>query len=440
MLHRLSPRDRTTLVVWFLVALLGRGVVIWGLAPNLQADTDGYRELAENLRNEGVYGSSRSGQLKPTAFRPPLYPLLLTLTVSGGQVSLALVAVIQVALGALTVAVLWGVARRVGLGWGAHAAALVVAVDPILLMQSSQLMTETLAAFFVAAVIWALVEAYEQSSTLLWLLCGALLGAACLCRPTFLVSSAFIMLAVVATDWLAKRAQAKGNSTKRKRSRRDADERQEAKSSLWPVLLLVLAAAPLPLAWTLRNALVMGRPIVATTHGGYTLLLGNNPDFYRHLESGDAPVWQADSLDQTISQLRRERGWSELDYDRWAGREAKQAIRNDFGGFVRSCLHRVRRLWGVLPRQTVAEESGKRRASRYAVAVWYVVLFCSALWGLFSRRVRLPRMAWIGAGAFAASFTLLHTLYWCDMRMRGPLAPVIAIVACAALTPRRDQR
>ena len=59
-------------------------------------------------------------------------------------------------------------------------------------------------------------------------------------------------------------------------------------------MLLVTSAVVSP--WVIRNRLVFGRWIATTTHGGYTLLLGNNPDFYRHLRqrsvgpSLDAPL------------------------------------------------------------------------------------------------------------------------------------------------------
>ncbi len=45
-------------------------------------------------------------------------------------------------------------------------------------------------------------------------------------------------------------------------------------------------------SWTWRNQRQLGKPIWATTHGGYTLLLGNNPSYYQYLNS-DAPIGQA---------------------------------------------------------------------------------------------------------------------------------------------------
>ncbi len=61
---------------------------------------------------------------------------------------------------------------------------------------------------------------------------------------------------------------------------------------------IVLASALGGLApWAIRNQLIFGRPILTTTHGGYTLLLGNNPSFYEHLRSAlRGSVWSAEEL------------------------------------------------------------------------------------------------------------------------------------------------
>src|SRR5690606_16206458 len=56
-------------------------------------------------------------------------------------------------------------------------------------------------------------------------------------------------------------------------------------------LVMVLAVG----GWTWRNKSAMGKPIWATTHGGYTLLLGNNPSFYEYLaEAKVGEKWEAE--------------------------------------------------------------------------------------------------------------------------------------------------
>ncbi len=64
--------------------------------------------------------------------------------------------------------------------------------------------------------------------------------------------------------------------------------------SLVPLLAAFLAISP----WIIRNAVQFHKFIPATTNGGYTLALGNNPDFYRDVIEGDVPFpWPGPQLD-----------------------------------------------------------------------------------------------------------------------------------------------
>ena len=108
----------------------------------------------------------------PTAYRPPLYPLLLTGCVALGDYSRAAVGVLHLALGVATVGLVLVLGRWWGLGnRRAALAALLVACDPILLSQSTQVMTETPAAFLATAGLVALTWASRNPSacrTIAW--------------------------------------------------------------------------------------------------------------------------------------------------------------------------------------------------------------------------------------------------------------------------------
>ena len=96
----------------------------------------------------------------PTAYRPPLYPLLLTGCVALGEYSRVAVGLLHLALGVATVGLVLVLGRWWGLGRRAAAlAALLVACDPILLRWSTQVMTETLATFLAVAGLLALTWA-----------------------------------------------------------------------------------------------------------------------------------------------------------------------------------------------------------------------------------------------------------------------------------------
>ena len=407
MSDRFPPAQRRILVVWFLAALLLRGGVIWKLADNLNRDTDGYRRLAQNMVRHGVYGFHGVPNVAPSAFRPPLYPLLLTTGVRHGILSLGWVAMLHALLGAATVAGVYAAARNCGLRWGAHAAALAVLFDPILVLQSSQIMTETLAAALVIATLLALQQAVRREKIGYWIAFGAVAGLCCLCRPTFLVTTCLLLLGLALTAW-------RGRQTLR---------------PVWTAALVVLAVqAP----WVLRNWMQLGSPVVATTHGGYTLLLGNNPDYYAHLRTADAgALWRSADLDARLQATRIERDWNELQYDRWANQQARANMSADPTGCALACWHRVRRLWAILPSAGYSPSQQRGATMRYAVAASYGILLALAVIGLLRGNLPWPtRWAII---AFALGFTMLHAFYWCDMRMRGPLAPLLALSAGAAV-------
>src|SRR5487761_651937 len=125
------------------VVCLIRGGGLWLRSEQLAGDPDGYRALADNLLSSGVFGH---GQV-PTAYRPPLYPLLLAGCLKLTTHSIFAVAALHGVLGVATAVLTVVLGRQCRLGGFASLAGLLVACDPILLHQSTLVMTETLAAF-----------------------------------------------------------------------------------------------------------------------------------------------------------------------------------------------------------------------------------------------------------------------------------------------------
>jgi hypothetical protein len=220
--------------------------------------------------------------------------------------------------------------------------------------------------------------------------------------------------------------------------------------------------------WVVRNQIQFGRPIAGTTHGGYTLLLGNNPWFYSYLRNGAwGTVWDADAFTADWSaRLARGDAHSELANDRLAYAEAKKAIRHEPGMFLYASLVRIGRLWAPLGHRVDAGEGPFGRWLRYATAAWYALELSLAAVGLAaaltSRRLTAAgedeshpivwaktspgwSRTWLWGVLLVLSFTAVHTLYWTNMRMRAPLEPVVALAAAggvawiAARVARRKQ-
>ncbi len=391
-----------------------------GVLPrSTNPDPDGYLKLAQNLIHHGTFGYDYSGvTAAPTAYRPPLYSFLLPIchVLPGGVYDFGL---LHVVLGVITVWATW----RLGLQWGlsprgALLGAALVMVDPILINQSAQAMTETLATCLAALALLSVTRAIERGSFRSTALAGALMGLCVLCRPTFLIWLTGVVVVLpfyVSFAW--------------------------RKALLW-IGTLAAAAALVLAPWAVRNVREFGVPIITTTHGGYTFLLANNPEFYEYLRSGEwGSVWNAGdynaSWEKEAATHTRSTFYGnftdEVGNDARAYQQAFQNIRDEPLMFAYSCLVRVGRLWAVLPHQLSADESPSRRAMRHAVAIWYVFELLLAAIGTWILRKQLLAKPWIWGLLLLVSFTAVHALYWTDMRMRAPLTSVIALLAAQAV-------
>ncbi len=424
------------LLVVLVLALVVRVGVLVVSSQALAADPDGYRGVAANLLEHGCFGAGR----RPIATRPPLYPLLVAacLAVDGG--SRIMLAALHVVMGVATVWLTFRLAERWGVGRTAGVAALLVAVDPILLAQSTQVMTETMAALLAVVALTALGAAVRRPGPLRAWLAGVCLGLAVLCRPTFLVWAALCLVAMPLVGPAAAETRRGGCGP--------AAGRQSRPGADWPrrggMLAACLAGVAVALApWMLRNAVQLGHPVAGTTHGGYTLLLANNPSFYDYLCRGEwGTVWDAEAFHRWWARRGKASGLTdEVALDRLAYREAMANIGRRPGTFAYACLVRAGRLWGLVPhrpRGAAVPESPRWRAARAAIGLWYVVLFGLAVVGLGRLAgggvpARILLGGWLWGLLLVGSFTAVHAVYWSNLRMRAPLMPVVCLAAATGL-------
>lgn len=432
---------------WWWVRLLVLASVIRGgwLAAqreSLRDDPDAYRQLARNLLAEGTFGDhvpdSVTGelQLQPTAYRPPLYPLLLAAVGWADGVGSISVAMLHWALGVATVLLVHQLSQTWGLGRWGWCAAVLVACDPILLNQSSLVMTETLAALLAVVGLLSLTRMTRRATAASALAAGAAVALAALCRPTFLVWGAAAALALMLRPWrtCSNGSCETSEETVASFHARDECGLRSPSARLWLAGSFILSAAIVLSPWAVRNVYAFGRAILTTTHGGYTLWLGNNPEFYRFLAQarwGD--VWDSRHLDEQYLRIRRQTGHDELAADRWAHAQAMTSIRRQPASFARSCVWRVSSLWGLVPHRIAADESTVRRLARYAVGLWYLAVFGLALAGVHSLGCRLCRPPWRWGLLLCLAFTAMHAVYWSNLRMRAPLMPVVCLVAAVGV-------
>lgn len=405
---------------WWLMAFavcLRSSVLLIDLS-SLRDDPDAYTRLAVNWSNTGVFGLDAAS---PTAFRPPLYPWLLSWLVEQAAIAPLSVAILHLLLGLGTVWLTWSIAQGLGLSqpW---LPAVLVCFDPLLLRASTLVMTETLAAFL-AVLAWRFwLYAYPCStpnttlperrrpSGLPLLGLGLSFGLSILARPT---AAPWVALCL---GGLALTNSVTGMSW-----------RQRFFDSAVIGLIVVGCLTP----WVWRNVSQFGKPIWATTHGGYTLLLANNPQLYHHFrEHGPSRNWDAQPFHSLWAQQHAASGGrvSEIDSDRQDYDLAWNTITHRPGEFLISCFYRVAWLWAWWP------NTGSL-FTRVAIGLWYAVMLSLAFPGMTVAARRQSLRAWLLPIALILSLTAVHAVYWSNMRMRAPAMSMLYVAASSLLPP-----
>ncbi len=467
--------QRRGLLISLAIAGIIRVSACWLFSHHLTDDLDAYVGIAQSLGDGRGYSSPDTST--PTAYRPPLFPLLLAPLIPLIGVKWG-VAVLQCVTGIGTVFLTWKLGRALQLQIGAFVAAALVAIDPILLYYGTYPMTEVCCACFMTAWLLCVVRAetgsrdcrtrtastVDNSSSTISLrsrfASGVFFGLAALCRPTVWITGA-----IYAGYWLIQKFRTRTVANNVDRDGHSIRGRSASVGGLvrcFPILEIcgvICITGP----WMIRNQLVLDSPIVTTTHGGYTLLLANNPTFYR--EVVDQPwgaYWEEQSLLNWQSELEQQIDRAsppvvtEPERDRWMYDEAYRIIRAEPATFLKACCKRFLWFWNLTP--LISSESRLPAGLFWVIAIYYGIITCLMLIGLFrfgssvmlqwgryknmpagsvkSARNRFFTNAWFVILMPIIAFSAAHLVYWTNMRMRGPVVPMIALlVALACVKP-----
>jgi hypothetical protein len=416
------------LTLLFLGAAVRLGLA-WFHPSDMMLDSDGYLAHAEMVANgEGFAGPYTH---RPTAFRPPAYPIALAGLRLTGLSASACVGVINGVCSLSIIWLTWVLSRQLQLPpLSAFFATAITAFDPLLIRYAILPMTEVPAAAMLLAAIVALTAGKRRSEILnngVWrfdILAGILFGLGSLVRPILLVSCALLVLWRLMVD-----------------AKYSLRSFRLVAITMLPMIFAVLTLSP----WIIRNAVQFGKFIPATTHGGYTLALGNNPDFYRDVINSHVGFpWKGPQLDAWQQRMVAESAAqgvpvdSEPAQDGWYYRQAVASIKAQPLSFLNACLLRLRRFWAITPGTDV----GLPRLAILLVAVWYsgigiglvVGLGSSVVVGFKLLRSQLSHGCKAKSGLaelwlVVFSFMLMHSVYWTDARMRAPVLPLICILA-----------
>jgi hypothetical protein len=387
--------------------------------------------------------------------------------VDDGKLSDLAVAILHGILGMLTCVL---VARIAYLMSGSKAVAVIaclgVALDPILLKQSSLVMTETLATFMAVLLWWLWIELTKKlrsnwAFNLSMLFLGLLAGVGCLVRPTTFAWVAIWLVACFSIHAL-RRFKLLRTEPIEYASRQTSETAFFIAPPLLSYFSFLIGISLVVMPWAYRNASQIGQWTMTTTHGGYTLLLANNPVLYEQVQQYDWDrQWDEERFHRLweyryVSDPRTEEYWqgvdqppdlltrrqsmrflygdpndhSEVRNDKLASEVAWRTIQRDPVTFLKSCVVRMGWFWAVVPFR-----SGATSKVAISIGIWYCLLFGGVLVGLIrvwkDKSFLLPGATtvgfWIPAISLLVSLMIVHSIYWSNMRMRAPIMPAIYV-------------
>lgn len=348
----------------------------------------------------------------------PLYPLVLSAAPLAGFSEAAAILrfgrAVNAALGAMSILLLAGAARRLIDDLAALFAAAILAVDPILLFFNALVLTEAMYIFFLLAALYAaarMIDAnrpayrparrqtdkashHRETSPIAWaLLAGVCLGLGTLSRSTgLLLPIAFAPLAAMAA--------------------RSTDARRRT----LPLIAAILFAAFFTHSPVLiRNYGIYGRFVPARIGGGASLMeaLGPWADGAPGMDRIVYPPFPDDA-----DELERDRICRAAAID-WAKAHPRDALALSWS--------KLKRTWSIVIQAADYQSPLLKLVCRLTVAP----VFALAVVGVWICRKRPFILLLLLAPA--VYFTLIHMVFVGSVRYRVPAMPMLFILAAAAL-------
>lgn len=273
-------------------------VFAFGDDPDSIHGSAAYDEYARNLLQTGVYGRSAG---TADAVLPPLYSYVLAgLYGAFGRHYLA-VAALHILFDALSIALLYDIARRLfvqGGDWVGALAGLFFALYPYLIFQNLTLIDTPLWILLLHLFVWLMILLYERAAfdrqTLLIGLAGGLvLGLSALARALL------PPLAMMTALWFLPRLRFKATLLR-----------------LLPVALISLLVL---LPWLLRGYAIYGGFVAIALNSGENLYQGSNPQTIPFFRAGYDVQWSSPPADlppstdrYAVNSALMQAGWNYL--------------------------------------------------------------------------------------------------------------------------------
>jgi len=361
-------------------------------------DEGEYLLLADTLLHEGKFG------VPPTAYRLPLYPMLLASVQALTSVTISAYLVLNAFLGTAAVLLIYILCHRLVNDRAARISLLLSVANPFLMTHAGDVLTENLYVPLVLAFLLAAVAASEDGEGLSWsrwAVAGALLGLCNLTRPTLLLFGLLLPIFYLLL------------------------ERKPGAQTRGAVLAVAVSVAFL-LPWWGRNYAVMGHFIPGTTAEGFVWLGCYNDMAFHDPAFRGAWVNYNTNIDDNPFQ-----GKTEFERDRLASAMAREYAIAHAGEIPRTLPWKLMRTFYWRPH--VVDRIWLPEWFRSIIPAWgflysFVFVYPLMLWEGWMRR---KERSFGALFLLSAYFLLVILATYGSRRMRLPIEGVMIVFAAA---------
>jgi hypothetical protein len=408
---------RATVAALTAVALVSRVAVVLATRPlALHDDSLEYDRIGRLLAHGHGFGESvLAAGGGPTAFRPPLYPLFLgaVYRITGGSVTAA--RLVEAVLGAIAVALVFLLVRRIASDRVAVVAVAIAAVYPPLLLTGTSVMSESI---FLPLELGALLAAVEHRraprGALLPALAGVLCGLGVLARPQGVVLAVPILLLV---SW------------------RTGRDRRPLVAAAAVVAAVALTVTPS----IVRNAVATGHFVPVSDLDGFNIAGTYNADApatpwpYRY---AFRPPNTVEALDPLFS----DRSLDEVELSARLRRAGTDYLVDHPGQLAPTLAWNTARLFDLTGRTAARAAAAHLGYGPMAADIAFASYAVMALLALAGAATRVARRIPVALWTAPVLLWLVTIPVLGTTRLRAPIEPFIVLLAACAVVAVADMR
>jgi 4-amino-4-deoxy-L-arabinose transferase-like glycosyltransferase len=363
-------------------------------------DSQWYIAAARNIAFNHIFSSDGTD---PTAYRPPLYSALIAALWFGEPAPVFLVLIIHTVLGALTVTLVYLIARRHAGRAVAVLAAIGMALAPMTGRFTAVILSETLFTFLLTLGVF-----FWAGKQYAWT--GIAFGLGALTRVTLLPFVILLPLLTLLGPWRSYRR------------------------GYLMIALLSLAVASI---WIVRNVVVFHRFIpVAASGYGTNLLIGS-------MDTSEADdVTRRKALLRSVDTTTGAPSADETEFDRVRLGAALRRIADHPGRWVVARAQQYPRLFvdsgrymfgseGIPFRAAVRERRLGQVLVRSVFIIGNLLVFVLAIAGVFAERSRFAGLSHLTL--FPIFLAMISLPLWIEPRYGLPMMPLVAILSAAGM-------